>query len=121
MVAAVISHPTSQASTKSRPEMSCCSPSASAAAVSGLLGWLLNVAMSSFSSACDAAALSSVAYAGVVLKSAAVTVLTGTPPWAFAHSSRMAPVETDMPANWLPIESRTRFRTRSTAIGGTSS
>jgi hypothetical protein len=62
----VISHPINQARANSRPEASSFSPSASAAAVRGLLGWLLNVAMSSFSSACDAAPLTSVASDGVV-------------------------------------------------------
>ena len=77
--------------------------------------------MSSFSSVCDAAPLTSVASDGVVLKSAPVTVLIGAPPCALTHSERMRPVETDIPANWFPNESRTTFLRRSIAVVGMSS
>ncbi len=66
MVWAVTSQPIIQARTSSRPDTPSCWPSASEAAVSGLFGWLLNVAMSSFSRAWEAAPLRSVAKAAVV-------------------------------------------------------
>ena len=97
------------------------SPSASAAAVSGLFGWLLNVAMSSFSSACDAAPLTSVANGGVVLKSLRRhRARRGAALRPHPLGEELARSRPAMPANWLPSESSTRLRTRSTPTGGTS-